>query len=131
MSRGFNVEVWIESANPGRVKMIMPDTYYTPGDTCWLDIWYAHADAPSNYPLFLILEAYGNYYMGPSFTGAMDYYSVDADPLDIKRIIPVTAFNWPGGTGSGYGLKWYTAMTDRNFNTLTSNLDTWEFDYGN
>ncbi len=125
-----NVEVWIESNTPGRVRLVMPDTYFTPGDFVWLDAWYAEATNPSQLPLFVILEAYGSYYMGPSFSTGMDYYSVNPSQ-NFDLISPISNFYWPSGAGIGYGIKWYAALTDTAVTTVRSNIATWEFDFGN
>jgi len=125
-----DVEVWIESAIPGTVRLVMPDTYFAPGDFFWLDAWYSEATDPDRMPLFVILEAFGSYYMAPSFTPVTQYFEVDPSE-NLSVIAPIPNFYWPTGAGNAYGLKWHAALTDLSFSTLRSNIATWEFDYGN
>lgn len=79
-------------------------------------------------PLFVILDVWGAYYFAPSFT-EWDYYTVDPSSIPRNKTV-VEGFFWPPDIGQAEGLVWWAAMLDPTFSYLVSNLDTWEFGYG-
>ncbi len=105
----------------------MPAHHFRTGDMCGLDIIVCNPGQASypGVPLFVILDVYGSYFFGPSFT-EFDFYRVDVSPGTMNmEVLPM--FSWPSGTGAADGVLWYAAMTDQAITELFGELDSWEF----
>ncbi len=115
------------------VQLWMPCVQYHQNDWCLLDAIVCNSEgyALDNYPLFIILEVYGSYFFGPSFTESLDDYR------SIYPVIPVGEstyriigeFYWPGGAGTGEA-TFYGAITDPGVNDMVGNLGSWGFTWG-
>ncbi len=112
------------------VTLTMPAHYYYPGDPCGLVVTITNtgSNTYTDIPLFVVLDVYGTYYFYPSFTD-FDLTTMTLPP-GFQQFDILDAFPWPENTGSADGIFWYGAMTNTELNTLISNLDTWEFGWG-
>ncbi len=115
---------------PAAVSLWMPDTYFTPGEdcSCIATVENMTDDTLSDHPLFVILDVFGSYYFGPSFSD-FDYYSRSFPP-GSEAVTVLSTFTWPQGAGSADGLMWYGALTNRNMTALFGLLGTWTFGFG-
>jgi len=91
--------------------------------------WSSHKECSSvpskQYPLFVILEAFGSFFFAPSF-GDFDYYSITYDEGD-KDIVVIPSTPWPDIPGNVTGLHFYAAATNQSMNWLFGNLEYIEF----
>lgn len=109
------------------VTLEMPSAMYEPGDPCWLKAYVCNPNAETynQVPVFVILEAFGQYFFAPTFT-SYDHYTLNVTP-GMHVLDPLPMFPWPTGAGSADGLIWYGAMTDQAVTTLFGELDTFTF----
>ena len=105
----------------------MPAHMYYPNDPCYTlaIICNVEGEPIEGYPLFVILDVYGQYFFAPSF-GEFDYYE-EVFPEGETIITVLPEFNWPPDTGSASGIIWYGAMTDPAVTELFGTLGTFEF----
>ncbi|MBN2055463.1 hypothetical protein JW905_11105 [bacterium] len=120
------IDIQVEMSSDAYVRLSMPASQYSPGDWFYLNTTFASAVALNAVPLFVILDVYGSYYMGPSFTG-YDNYLVDS--WNSPQTFNVLDFTWPSGAGSASGLLFHCALTDPGVNFLISNLETKTFGF--
>ncbi len=113
------------------VEISMPAEMFHPGDTCWCRaaVCNAEGDTLSGYPLFVVLDVFGNYYFGPDFTELPDNY-LDAYPEwptgeTIVEVLP--EFFWPENAGTAEGIIWYAALTDPDVRNIFGTLGTFRF----
>ena len=77
----------------------------------------------SGYPLFVLLEAGGLFFFGPSWSQSLDHYNTEWAPGDtVVTIIPT--FDWPAGVGSG-AANFYGALLDPS---MTALYGVWEME---
>ncbi|MBN1550998.1 hypothetical protein JW979_06000, partial [bacterium] len=114
------------------VTLEMPSNMFHAGDPCGLKVHICNTTGYQlgGYPLFAILEVYGDFYCAPSWislSDGFDYYHdlTFAEGLTIKVIIP--EFAWPDCTGSASGIRFWAAMTDPSITGLFGNYDLFEF----
>ena len=119
------------------IQIMMPQSYFAAGTECYLDVQICNPGSPmSDVPLFVVLDAYGQYFFYPSWCaypetcggGDFELLGSVAQGVTISRIIQ--AFDWPSGVGSADGLFFYSAMVDMRSGTLIGDMDTFEFGYG-
>lgn len=119
------------------VQIMMPDAYYSAGAECYLDVQICNPGSPlSNTPLFVVLDAYGQYYFYPSWCaypetcGSGDFELLESVATGMTTSRIISAFTWPSGVGSADGLFFYSAMVDLGAGTLIGEMGTFEFSYG-
>ncbi len=112
------------------VRLWMPATHFRAGDPCGCTVSICNPGSStySDVPLFVILDVYGTYFFAPGFS-AFEYYTIQALP-GVSEITVLGMFSWPQGTGSAEGIRWYSAMTDKQITTLFGAMDSWEFGWG-
>lgn len=85
-------------------------------------------DTLTGYPLFAVLDAYGSYFFAPGFTPALDYYMLDFT-AGQTAVIVIPAFVWPGGVGSGDGVRIYGALTTPDMSALYGSMGQFRFSW--
>jgi len=110
------------------VKIIMPDTSYSPDDTffCNIDICNQEGQTLSGYPLIVLLDVYGSYFFAPSFSSELEFYSIDI-AVGASTVVVIPEFIWPSGTGSASGIIWYAAITDPSISSIIGIMDSVSF----
>ena len=109
----------------------MPGVFFKPGDPC-----YCHASVCNeegwtlhNLPLFVLLEAYGQYYFAPGFSKSPDSYldtHAKFDPGET-RIIVIPEFYWPDTGTSADNVRWIAALTDPEVTRVIGSVGTLTF----
>ncbi len=110
------------------VAIDMPAHTFQPNDLCYLNIWLCNtSDVPLlDSPVFVILEAFGQYFFAPSWRSTLDYYMLSVEPG--KTLLNVlSVFNWPSGSGTASGFVFFAAMTDPDIHYILGEYDLWEF----
>ena len=102
--------------------MMPPDPYHE-GSEFYLTINICNTDSTTYYdvPVFVILEAYGAYYFGPTWGTDLAYYVEDIPP-DVTEFVIFEPFNWPPGAGSGQA-SFISAMTNEQTTELFGQYD--------
>ena len=81
------------------------------------------------YPMFGMLEVFGEYFFAPSF-GTFDFYALQ--PSSQEQVVPVVPeFTWPSVPGNVDGLMFYAATTNKSMNWLYGNLAYASFGWSN
>jgi hypothetical protein len=110
------------------VTIDMPSHLFRPGDPCYCSVTVINADtAPlTEYPLFVILDVFGDYFFAPSFTQTPDYFPGPwSTGVTIIEVLP--EFEWPETGTSASGIIWYAALTDPAVTHIVGQSDSWEF----
>jgi Papain family cysteine protease len=109
------------------VDIYMPSTNFQPGDLCYckVDVTNQGSSSMNGYPLFAILDVFGNYYCAPGWN-SYSYYTNNYPP-GKSTVDVMPSFSWPSGCGSSSGLKWYAAVTNPQISQVVSNVDTFTF----
>jgi hypothetical protein len=113
------------------VSLTMPDSFFRPGDTCYLEatVCNGHEEPLVGYPLFIILDVYGEYWFAPSWNQELDYYAFDLPPgPTVFR--PVPEFSWPAGDASATGIVFWGALLDPGMTEVAGNIGRFEFGFG-
>ena len=110
------------------VSITMPAAHYRPGDPCFctLTINNAGAEPLIDHPLFLILDAYGDLFFGPTFTDDVAWYAYPW-PVGSTQIEAIPAFVWPDTGTSASGILWYAALTDPAVTQIIGDWDSLGF----
>lgn len=106
----------------------MPSHIFFSNDLCFLNVWLCNAsDVPLvDSPVFVILDAYGQYYFAPEWGANLSYFVRSIGPGGtLLSVLP--EFSWPSGVGSASGLVFYAAITDPEFLHIIGDYDMWEF----
>ena len=83
----------------------------------------------SDYPLFVILDVFQNYFFAPSFNDVFDNF-LEQNPTFPEgetsvQVLP--SFTWPSGAGTADGIVWYGALTNPAMTGLFGLMDTFTF----
>ncbi len=112
------------------VTLWMPSVALTPGDLCECMVTvnnYENANL-KEYPLFVILDIYNQYFFAPSFSSYDNYLQRYPEfPLGSTMIPVLPSFEWPGGVGSGGPVYWYAGLTNPGMTELFGDMDTLSF----
>ncbi len=112
------------------VTLSMPSLIYRPGDTCSCSVALCNAEGTylEGYPLFVLLEIYGDYYFGPDFTSEFDTY-LDLYAGFTEGETPVTVidpFAWPYDAGAG-SASWFAGLADPSMSVVLGDIDVFSF----
>ncbi|MBN1551996.1 VCBS repeat-containing protein, partial [bacterium] len=114
-----------------RVTISMPANMFTPGDVCSCTAVVCNAEStPLNgYPLFVILDVFGNLFFAPGFRQDFDNYLAMYPewPTGETIVTVISSFNWPENTGYAQGVLWYGALTDPDVTTIVGEMGQFEF----
>lgn len=117
-----------------RLELEMPQTYFRPGDTFYLNlkIYNNSSQYYTNMPLFVALNIGEEYWFYPHWV----HYPPDIDyefnniPVGESSKVIIQSFNWPSGVGSMSGLKFIAAFTNQEMTELFGQMDMIEFGFG-
>lgn len=109
----------------------MPSDMFHPGDvcSCTATVFNMEGHALTGYPLFVVLNVYGVYFFGPSFSKNPDNY-LDEYPsfgIGMTEVQVLPEFEWPEGAGEAAGIVWLSALTNPEMTTLIGDFDTFTF----
>ncbi len=113
------------------VTLEMPDDFFNAGDNCYLWAWVYNEDGDmlTGYPLFVILDIFGQYWFAPSwkhYLEGVDYYE-RTFPSGLSKVIVLDEFPWPSGAGEASGIKFHGALTDPGMSDLFGSMSTLTF----
>jgi hypothetical protein len=112
------------------VTLTLPRSFYQAGQTFSLDATVCNAGATAlvDYPLFVILDVYGQYWFAPTWTKEFSYYDQVFPPgIAVLHVIP--AFAWPAGAGQANGIVFWGAFTDPGFTAVFGTVSRVEFGF--
>ncbi|MBN1878785.1 hypothetical protein JW823_01625 [bacterium] len=113
------------------VTIDMPSQMFEAGDTCWCRALVCNAGAePLNgYPLFVILDVYGQLYWAPSFNSVFDNYLMlyPEFTVGVTTVQVLPEFSWPTNTGSVSGILWYGALTNPQITDIYGDFSVFSF----
>lgn len=109
------------------VEIWMPSHHFNPGDICACNAIVCNADGItlSGFPLFVILDVYGQYFFAPGFN-EFDYYS-QSFQTGKNTVVVIPEFIWPSNTGSADNIVWYGALTSPQITYIYGKLGTFTF----
>ncbi len=103
------------------------DTFY-PGDIFLLNARTANAEpSPKNVELYVILDVYGSYWFGPSWSQSIDFYLING--LLGVRTQEIFHFEWPDTGSSAENIIFWGGMICQNDHSLFGYIDSIQFDY--
>ncbi len=113
------------------IKLEMPSHTFKTGDLCylWMFVCNLNGDPMTQYPLFLILDVYGDYWFAPSWKSnqeGFDYY-ISNWPEGLTEFVVIDAFVWPGDIGEASGITFHAAFTDPQMTRILGETDSWTF----
>ncbi|MBN2053596.1 hypothetical protein JW905_01660 [bacterium] len=113
------------------VSLTMPAHGFREGDPCSLSmVIYNHTgDSLGIMPVAVVLDVYGEYWMAPSWRSCeegLDYYTIQIEVGETSRQI-IEPFNWPAGTGTADGIRFYGAIVAFEEAVVTGDIGVWEF----
>ena len=110
------------------VSLLMPKSFFTQGDTCWLKAFICNPynEPLNNINLFVILDiGIGEYWFYPSWC----HYPDDIDYEPIPTLSPgvtekyiIEPFYFPPNAGQGSNFNFIGAITDENISTILGNI---------
>ena len=109
------------------VEIWMPSHHFTHGDICACKLFVCNAEAKtlSGFPLFVILDVYGQYFFAPAFN-EFDFYSYSYGP-GKNTVVVIPEFIWPPNVGSADNIVWYSGITDPQITHIYGQLGTFTF----
>jgi Peptidase family C25 len=112
------------------VEVWMPSEYYLPGDTfeCKAFLCNPEVETYHDRPVFVVLDAFGELFFAPSFTG-FDHYTLDL-PYGRFPLTVLSEFPWPQGAGSADGLRWMAVVTNSKMTEILGDYDVFTFGFG-
>ncbi|MCD4652592.1 hypothetical protein K8T06_01500 [bacterium] len=117
------------------VYVEMPSSIYSFGDICWCNAHVCNDGSIPliGYPLFVILDVWGEYFFGPDFTEEPDSYLVFYPSFNSgETIVEVLApFAWPENTGTVEGVRFIGALTNPDVTEIMGDFSIFEFGWGN
>ncbi len=115
------------------VDIILPQNYFSPGDTFTLSAKLINNGQTRPYvPFFCILDIYGRLFFYPSWSE----YPPDVDweylpvPSGITEKRIIEAFTWPPIDQALDGLFFHAAFLDESFSAIEGRMDTEGWGYG-
>lgn len=120
------------SCDVSGVTLWMPAHEFQTGDvcSCSVRVCIAEPDAVIEYPLFVILSLYGEYYYAPSFNDFDHYLGMYNEFPPGETIVDVLPqFIWPANTGRGDNCIWYSALVNPEMTSIFGEMDSWPFQW--
>ena len=119
---------WWENQPHVGIDLSIPAHHFTAGSPCNLtaSIYNHCPDYSGQLPMFVALEAGGNFWFYPSWTGELQYTMVNVTPGSTNMHL-LDPFTWPSGTGSASGIHFYGLFTKPDFSALMGDINYWEF----
>ena len=110
-----------------RAYVEMPSRTIQPGDRVKSEVtvWNPNENTLDDYPLFMILNVFGNFFCAPSFTN-FDYIKWSF-PSGLTELTVIPEFIWPSGVGSASGIVWYAFLMNPEMTELASEVGVFDF----
>ncbi len=134
---GITVETFVyRHSNPDicdqmGVSLDLSKSLFHAGDTftCTAHVCNNTGDVLTGYPLLVLLDVFGSYFWGPTFTQEFDSYLTQypSFPEGITDVEVLPSFSWPSNVGSAQGIRFYAALVDPDVHILIGQLDMVEF----
>ncbi len=114
---------------PTGTTITMPSTLFFPGDLCRVDIELTNAsnDPIESVPVYVLLDIYGEYFFGPSFTDEPDSYLIEILEPGTLSIEIIPDFIWPSDCGVADSVRWLAAMTTTDRQHILGEIGELEF----
>ncbi len=113
------------------VTLDLSQSLFHAGDTftCTAHICNNTGDVLTGYPLLVLLDVFGSYFWGPTFTPEFDSYLAryPSFPEGITDVEVLPSFSWPSNVGAAQGIRFYAALVDPAVHILIGQLDMVEF----
>ncbi len=113
------------------VTISMPSMMFRAGDPCNCRVSVCNAETHilNGYPLFVILDVFGDYFFAPSFNQIFDDYLEQYPQFAIGEtfVTVLPDFAWPDNVNAVNGVIWYAALTDPSMSQIIGEWDQWEF----
>jgi len=110
------------------VTINLSQSMFHSGDlfSCSVDVCNNTGDTITNYPLAVLLDVYGNFYWGPSFTEEFDSFLTQHTtfPEGITEVEVLPEFPWPPDVGRADGIIFYAALVDPAIHNLIGHMDS-------
>lgn len=104
------------------VELHLPSIMFHSGDSFFLHATICNASpAPlPGYPLFVVLDVYGDYFFAPSFGTMLDYYGQGYDNWSpgLTQLIIVPQFFWPADAGRADGIRFIGALVSPDLSEI-------------
>jgi len=116
------------------VTLTLTDTWFTPGDvfSCTASICNNAGAILSGYPLFVVLDVFGEYFWGPDWTTTFDNYLDEVPILEegMTNQVIIPEFTWPDGAGSASGIRFISCVTDPAITIAYGEIAIADFGWG-
>ena len=113
----------------------MPATIFNPGDLCNCHALVCNADGSvlEGYPLFVILNVFGDLFFAPSFDPGFDSYlaTYPSFAVGLTDVEVLPDFFWPANSGDIVGVEWIAALTNPEITDIYGEWDIYEFGWTN
>lgn len=120
-----------ETCNNLGVSLDIPKTLFIPGDTFFCNAVICNTTGMilNGYPLFVLLDVYGQYFWGPSWQSGIDSYlgAVPYLPEGETTFVIFPAFYWPENAGTAFGIRMIAAITDPGIRIIYGDYAVAEF----
>ena len=134
---GVTVETFVyRHSNPDicdqmGVTLDLSQSLFHAGDTfsCAAHVCNNTGDVLTGFPLLVLLDVFGSYFWGPTFTQEFDSYLAQypSFPEDVTGVEVLPSFSWPSNVGAAQGIRFYAALVDPAVHILIGQLDMVEF----
>jgi C1A family cysteine protease len=111
------------------ISCLLNNSLYHPGDPFTLSIRSCNG-SPYDLPVetYVILDVFGHYWFWPEWSESPNSKINSLPALDCEEET-IVSFDWPAGSGSAQGLRFWAAMIDPVTKVLTGSHSVCEFDY--
>ncbi len=116
------------------VTLSLPSSWFIPDETFSLTASVCNntGETLTGYPLFVVLDVFGEYFWGPGWTTTFDNY-LDELPVweeGATDLVIIPEFAWPDGAGTASGIRFIACMTDPAITIPYGEIAVAEFGWG-
>lgn len=111
----------IANGHPG-IDIDVNDPMIEAGEICHVTLRVYNPGAANSVNTFIAMEAYGQWFFGPTWGTEATFYPMDLAANDSMTMDVFPAFEWPSGAGAGVVTFW-TVMLDMNSGQMLGNYD--------
>lgn len=110
------------------LQLFMPSHIYRPGDECRLDAEIRNPTTAvlTDFPLVVILDIYGDYWFGPSWSSEFNAYYFSYPPGNTRFTL-ISDFIWPETSSSSDGLLFRAGLIDPAIFRIIGDTAVWPF----
>ncbi len=113
------------------VTLDLSQSVFHAGDifTCTAHFCNNTGDVLTGFPLLVLLDVFGSYFWGPTFTQEFDSYLAQypSFPEDVTDVEVLPSFSWPSNVGAAQGIRFYAALVDPAVHILIGQFGSAEF----